>query len=143
MRGSLRLGGALLCAPKQLRHHHSPDELSSDEWRQSDREGERIHLENADNPVQADKLEEMTADEMAVDGYYVVGGIARHEHKQGWKFLTLWDSYGLPEASWEPVLTFLRPDGNIHVIFSSYLVENTECQLLMRAETLSQRKKKH
>ena len=29
---------------------------------------------------------------MAVDGY-VVAGIARHEYKQGWKFLTLWDIY--------------------------------------------------
>ena len=40
---------------------------------------------------------------MAVDGYYVVAGIARHEYKQGWKFLTLWDGYGLSEATWEPI----------------------------------------
>ena len=29
----------------------------------------------------------MTADEMAADGYYVVAGIARHEYKQGWRFI--------------------------------------------------------
>ena len=79
---------------------------------------------------------------MAVDGYYVVAGIARHEYKQGWKFLTLWDGYGLSEATWEPMSAFIQPDGSIHPILRSYLVEN-EGQLLTRAETLSQRKKKN
>ena len=32
-RCSPRLGGELLCAPKQLSHYHSPDDLSCDEWR--------------------------------------------------------------------------------------------------------------
>ena len=50
VRCSPRLGGGLLCAPKQLRHYHWPDELSWDEWRLFDREVERIHLENAANP---------------------------------------------------------------------------------------------
>ena len=70
-------------------------------------------------------------------------GIARHEYKQGWKFLTLWDGYGLSEATWEPMSAFIQPDGSINPIFRSYLVENNEGQLLTRAETLSQRKKKH
>ena len=95
VRCSPRLGGELLSAPKQLRHYHSPDDLSWDEWRLSDSEIERIDLENAASPEIADQLGEMTADEMAVDGYYVVAGIARHEYKQGWEFLTLWDGYGL------------------------------------------------
>ena len=47
VRCSPRLGGELLCAPKQLRHYHSPDDLSWDEWRLSDSEIERIDLENA------------------------------------------------------------------------------------------------
>ena len=113
VRCSPHLAGELLCAPKQLRHYHSPDELSWDEWRLSDREVERIDLENAANPEEADELEEMTADEMAVVGYYVVAGIARHEYKQGWKFLTLWDGYGLSEATWEPMSAFIQPDGSI------------------------------
>ena len=83
VRCSPRLGGELTCAPKQLRHYHSPDDLSWDEWRLSDGEVERIVLENAANPEEADELEDMTADEMAVDGYYVVASIARHEYKQG------------------------------------------------------------
>ena len=137
------LGGELLCAPKQLRHYHSPDGMSCDEWCLSDREVERIDLENAASPEEADELEERTADEMAVDGYYAVAGIARHEYKQGWKFLTLWDAYGLAEAAWEPMSAFTQPDGSITRICRSYHVENIEGQLLTRAETLSQRKKKH
>ena len=89
VRCSPRLGGELLCAPKQLRHYHSPDDVSWDVWGLSDSEFKRIDLENAASLEGADELEEMTADEMAVDGYRVVAGIARHEYKQGWKFLTL------------------------------------------------------
>ena len=80
---------------------------------------------------------------MAVNGYYVVAGIAHHESKQGLKFLTLWDGYGLSEVTWEPMSAFLQPDGSTHPIFHSYLVENNEGQLLTRAETLPQRKKKN
>ena len=84
----------------------------------------------------------MTADEMAVNGYYVVAGMSRQEYKQGWKLLTLWDGYGLSEATWEPMSAFIQPDFSINPIFRSYLVEDNERQLLTRAETLSQRKKK-
>ena len=102
MRWTPRLGGELLCAPTQLRHYYSPDDLSLDEWRLTDKEVERINLENAGTTKEAHELEEMIADEMAVDGYYVVAGNARHKYKQGWKFLTLWDGYGLSEATWNP-----------------------------------------
>ena len=79
VRCSPRLGGELLCAPKQLGHYHSPDDLSWDEWRLSDNEGKCIDLENAASPEEADELEEMTTNKMAVHGYYVVAGIARRE----------------------------------------------------------------
>ena len=128
VRCSPRLGGELLCAPKQFNHYYSPDDLSWDEWRLSDSEVQRIDLENAASPEEADELEEMTAGEMAVDGYHVVAGIARHEYKQGWKFLTLWDGYGLSEATWEPMSAFIQPDGSINPIFCSDLVENNEGQ---------------
>ena len=76
-----------------MRHYHAPDDLSWDGWRLSDSEVERIDLENAVSPEEADELEEMTAEETAVNGYYVVAGIARHEYKQGWKFLTLYNTF--------------------------------------------------
>ena len=103
---------------------------------------ERIDLENTASPEEADELEEMTADEMAVEGYYVVAVIARHEYKQGWKFLTLWGGYWLSQATGELMSAFTQPEGSINPIFRSYLLENNEGQLLTRAEALSQRKKK-
>ena len=111
VRCSPHVGGELLCAPKQLRHYHSPDSLSWDEWRLSDSEVERVDPENAASPQGADEMEEMTADEMAVDGYYVVAAIARHEYEQDWKFLTLWDGFGLSELTWEPMSAFIQPMG--------------------------------
>ena len=72
----------------------------------------------------------------------MVAGIARQEYKQGWKFITLWDGYGLSEATWEPMSAFIQRDGSINPIFCSYLIENNEGQLLTRAETLSRRKRK-
>ena len=143
VRCSPRLGGKLLCAPKQLRHYRSPDDLSWDEWRLSDSEVERMDLENAASPEEADEVEQMTADEMVIDGHYVVAGIPGHEYKQGWNLPTLWDSYGLSEATWEHMSASIQPDGNINPIFCSYLVEKNEGQLLTRAETLSLRKKKN
>ena len=100
-------------------HYHSPEDLSWDEWRLSNSEVERIDLENAANPEEADELEEMTAHEMADDGYYVVAGIARQEYKQGWKFLTLWDGYGLSEATWEPMSAFIQPQSGARAGFLS------------------------
>ena len=142
VRCSPRLGGELMCAPNETRHYHSPDELSWDEWRLLGREVKRIDLQTAANPEEADAVEEMNADEMAVDGYYVVAGIAPDGYKQGWKFLTLWDGCGLSEATWETMSAFIQPDGSIDPIFGSYLVENNDGQVPNRAETLSQRKKK-
>ena len=100
-------GGELLCAPKQLRHCHSCDDLSLGEWRLSHKEVEKVNLQNAASPKEADKLEKVTAEEMAVDRYYVVAGIACHEYKQGGKFLTLWPGYGVSEATWEPMSAFI------------------------------------
>ena len=59
------------------------------------------------------------------------------------KLLTLWDGLGLSQATWEPMSAFIQPDGSINPIFCTYLVENNEGQLLTRAETMSQRKKRN
>ena len=85
----------------------------------------------------------MTADEMAVDGYYVVAGITRREDKESWNLSTVWAGYGQSEATWEPMSAFIQPDGSMNPAFYSYLIENNEGELLTVAETLSQRRKKN
>ena len=99
-------------------------------------------MQNAASPEEADELDDMTAEKMAVDGYSVVAGIARHEYKQVWKFLTLRDGFEVSEATLEPMSAFIQPNGDSKPVFRSYLVENNEGQLLTSAETLSQRKRK-
>ena len=56
MRCNLRLRGELLCGSKELHYYQSPDDLSWDDWRLSDREVKRIDLESAANPEEADEL---------------------------------------------------------------------------------------
>ena len=58
---------------------------------------------------------------MAVDGNCAVAGIARQTYKQGWNFLSLWEGFGVWEATWEPMSAFIQPDGGIHPVFRSYL----------------------
>ena len=65
-----------------MNHYHSADELSWDEWWLSDRVVGKIDLQNAASLEETDKLEEMTPEETAVDGYYVVAGFARHKYNR-------------------------------------------------------------
>ena len=78
---------------------------------------------------------------MAVHGYYVVAGLARHACNRGWRFRTLWDGYGLSEAAWGTMPACMGPNGGINTIVCSYLVGINEGQLLTRADTSSQYKK--
>ena len=48
----------------------------------SDKEVEKFDLQNAVAPEEAYEMEEMTTEEMAVNGYNVVVGIARQEYKR-------------------------------------------------------------
>ena len=73
----------------------------------------------------------------------VKGGIPSSRRYLPTYLLTLWDGYGLSEATWEPMSAFIQPDGSINPIFRTYLVENNEGQLLTRAETMSQREKRN
>ena len=139
LRCGARLGVGLLFAPKQLRHYHCADDLSRYEWSLTDKGVELIDVEDAAAPQKADKLERMTSNEMAADGYYVVAAVDHNEYKQHWKFLTLWDDYGLYEAAWDPMSVFIQPNATMNHTFPSYLVKNNESQLPTSAETLSKR----
>ena len=50
---------------------------------------------------------------------------------------------GCLRRPWQPMSAFIQPDGSINPIFRTYLVENNEGQLLTRAETMSQLRKRN
>ena len=44
----------------------------------------------------------MNAEEMAKEGFYLMKSVLGHRFRQGWRFLTLWEGFGVEEATWEP-----------------------------------------
>ena len=41
------------------------------------------------------ELPDMNANEMAKEGLYLVESFPRHRYRQGWRFLTLWEGFGV------------------------------------------------
>ena len=59
--------------------------------------------------VPVGELPDMNAEEMAKEGFYLVKSVLRHRYRQGWRFLTLWEGFGVEEATWEPFSAFVLP----------------------------------
>ena len=55
----------------------------------------------------------MNAEEMAKEGFYLVKSVILHRCRQGWRFLTLWEGFGVEEATWEPFSAFVLPEGRL------------------------------
>ena len=45
------------------------------------------------------ELPDMNAEEMAKEGFYLVKSVLRHRYRQSWRFLTLWEGFGVKEAT--------------------------------------------
>ena len=41
------------------------------------------------------KLSDMNAEEMAKEGFYLVKSVIQHRYCQRWRFLTLWEAFGI------------------------------------------------
>jgi hypothetical protein len=54
------------------------------------------------------------------EGFYEVEAIVKHRYKQGWRFLTVWKGWSLEDATWEPVRSFVHPDGGVTEKFKVY-----------------------
>ena len=72
------------------------------------------------------ELPDMNAEEMAKEGFYLVKSVLRHRYRQGWRFLTVWEGFGVEEATWEPFSAFVLPEGRLNL-----------GELLRLAETLA------
>ena len=67
--------------------------------------------------------------------------VIRQRYRQGWRFLTLWEGFGVEEATWEPFSAFGLPEGRLISVQVDYLSENNLVELLRLAETLASQKK--
>ena len=47
-----------------------------------------------------------------------------HRYRQGWRFLTLWEGFGVEEATWEPFSAFVLPDERLISVVVDYLSQD-------------------
>ena len=87
------------------------------------------------------ELPDMNAEEMAKEGFYLVKSVLRHRYRQGWRFLTLWEGFGVEEATWEPFSAFVLPEGRLNSVLVDYLSQNNLGELLRVPETLASKTK--
>ena len=139
---SPQLGGTLVCAAQQLKRCYDPKDLFGEEWEVNDEEIAALDLQGAASPMEVEEeLPDMNAEEMAKEGFYVVKSVIRHRYRQGWRFLTLWEGFGVEEATWEPFSAFVLPEGRLNCDLVDYLSKNNLGELLTLAETLASQKK--
>ena len=67
--------------------------------------------------------------------------VLRHRYRQGWRFITLWEVFGVEEATWEPLSAFVLPEGRLNSVLVDYLSQNNLGELLSLAQTLASKTK--
>ena len=138
VRCSPRLGGTLVCAAQHLKRYYDPEDLFGEEWELNDEEIAALDLQGAASPMEVEgELPDMNADMMAKEGFYLMKSVLRHRYRQGWRFLTLWEGFGVEEATWEPFSAFVLPEGRLNSVLVDYLSQNNLGELLRLAETLA------
>ena len=86
------------------------------------------------------ELPDMNAKEMAKEGFYVVKSVL-HRNRQGWRILTIWEGFGIEEATWEAFSAFVLPEGRLNSVLVDYLSQNYLGELLRLAEMLASKTK--
>ena len=131
-----------MCAAQQLKRYYDPEDLCGEEWELNDEEISAPDLQGAASTMEVEgELPDMNAEEMAKEGFYLVKPVIRHRYRQGWRFLTLWERFGVEEATWEPFCPVLLPEGPLNSVLEDYLSQNILGELLRLAETLASQKK--
>ena len=142
VRCSPRRRGTLVCAAQQLKRYYDPEDLCSEEWELTDEQIAALDLQGAASSMQIEgELPEMNAEEMAKEGFYPVKSVIGHRYRQGLRFLTLWEGFGVREATWEPFSAFVLSEGRLNSDLVDYLSQNNLGELLRLAETLASQKK--
>ena len=142
VRCSPRLGGTLVCAAQHLKRYYDPEDLCGEEWELNDEEIAALDLQGAASPMEVEgELPDMNAEEMAKEGFYPVKSVLRHRYCQGWRFLALWEGFGVGEATWEPFSAFVLPEGRLNSVLVDCVSQNNLGELLRLAETLAPKTK--
>ena len=87
------------------------------------------------------ELPDMNAEEMAKEGFYLLKSVLRHRYRLGWRFLTLWEGFGVKEATWEPFSAFVIPEGRLNSVLVDYLSRNNLGDLVRHPQTLASKTK--
>ena len=131
-----------MCAAQQLKRYYDPDDLCGEEWELNDEEIAALDFQGAASPMEVEgELPDMNAEEMAKEGFYLVKSVIRHRYRQGWRFLTLPEGFGVKEATLEPFSAFVLPEGRLNSVLVDYLSQNNLGELLRLAEPLGTQKK--
>ena len=131
----------MVCAAQHLKRYYDPEDLCGEEWELNDEEIV-LDLQGAASPMEVEgELPDMSAEEMAKEGFYVAKSVLRQRYRQGWRFLTLWEGIGVEEATWEPFSAFVLPEGRLNSVLVDYLSQNNLGELLRLAETLASKTK--
>ena len=81
-----------MCAAQQLKRYYDPEDLCWDEWEQNP----DLDLQGASSPMEVEgEFPDMNAEEMAKEVFYLVKLVIRHRYRQGWRFRTLWEGFGV------------------------------------------------
>ena len=93
-----------MCAAQHLKRYYEPEDLCGEESELNDEEIASLDLKGAASPIEVEgDLPDMNAEEMAKEGFYLVKSVLRHRYCQGWRFLALWEGFGVEEATREPL----------------------------------------
>ena len=131
-----------MCVAQHLKRYYDPEDLCWEEWELNNEEIAALDLQGAASPMEVEgDLPDMNAEEMAKEGFYLVTYVLRHRFCQGWRFLTLWEGFGVKEATWEPCSAFVLPGGRLNSVLVDYLSENNLGELLRLPETLASKTK--
>ena len=131
-----------MCAAQHLKRYYDRKDLCGEEWGLNDEEIAALDLQGATSPMEVEgELPDMKAEEMTKEGFYLVKSVLRHRYCQGWCFLTLWEMFGMEEATLEPLSAFVLPEGRLNSVLVDYLSQNNLGELLRLAETLASKTK--
>jgi hypothetical protein len=136
VRASPKVGGEVEVAHEFLKRFPLPHDESDSSDEEEIQAAVLENEENNDDVV----VEEMTEKEAMEEGFYHVANILKKKYRKGWYFLTSWENWPLADATWEPVKTFVLPDGRINEKFKEYCQAQNLDRPLREAAKLADRR---